>query len=281
MSDISFASLQIWWNLDDKLTVSDLNGNMVISYNQPLEIQDSGLGLVGTYKIDESIKIIFKELKAQNKQAKLMHIAEFVVSAIKYPDQFEIEEQQDDNEYVLNSHELAELKGSSHARLRQQISRFLREVGGRELQTKELNLSDERTRQEVFAAIAGWSEKFKTENDPEFEEKLAIEKTLNNYDMLGMKNLCVYVGGKLMAVLLYHQSANKNYYIANHLKVDYSLSNIFDYAFNQLAKVAVSNGVEFINIEMDLGLEGLRKHKKGLRPVSFFKKYSIKDKSKT
>ncbi|HSX47246.1 MAG TPA: hypothetical protein VLF63_00585, partial [Patescibacteria group bacterium] len=59
-SDISFATLQTWWNLNEKLTVSLLNQNLIINYNQPFKSVGSGLSLIGTNNVDNSIETIFQ-----------------------------------------------------------------------------------------------------------------------------------------------------------------------------------------------------------------------------
>jgi hypothetical protein len=39
--------------------------------------------------------------------------------------------------------------------------------------------------------------------------------------------------------------------------------------------VAYEKKVPFLNVEMDLGIPGLRMHKTELRPVDFLRKYSV------
>src|SRR5687768_17214608 len=58
LSDVSFASLMNWWNALDSCAVSTLNGNLIFSY-WLAGIEDmSGISIMGTEQIDESICFI-------------------------------------------------------------------------------------------------------------------------------------------------------------------------------------------------------------------------------
>lgn len=85
-SDISFATLMIWWNTLDSCAVAKLNDNLVISYWLPGDEAKSGLSLIGRNKVDESMCTILDYLEAEGKAQKLVHVPEFVLSAIKYPE---------------------------------------------------------------------------------------------------------------------------------------------------------------------------------------------------
>src|SRR5438552_6672566 len=63
ISDLAFPTLMLWWNHLDCLGISMLNGNIVISYWSPTEQNDTGLCLIGTSQVDESICAIFDHLR--------------------------------------------------------------------------------------------------------------------------------------------------------------------------------------------------------------------------
>lgn len=275
ISDISFTSLHIWWNLDGKLSISSLNNNLVINYSLPFDKENSGYSLIGKNLVDESIQTILEHLRPGDQVARLVHVPEFVTTAIQHKERLHIEEEPDYNEYILDSKALASLEGSDHARTRRKVNRFLRELEDSRIEIKSLDLSLPEIREMLLKSVVEWNEKYPSENDPDLTEHQAIQTTLAHSVIFETKNLCFFVDEKLHGFVLYHQPIDKNYYIINHLKVDYGIPFIFDYVTNQLAIKALEQGVTFLNMEMDLGIEGLRMHKMGLRPVSFFKKYTI------
>ena len=275
-SDISFTTLHIWWNLHGKLAVSMLNDNLIIDYLLPFDPKNSGYSIIGKHDIDQSLNTVLSHLKTHHKPARLVHVPEFVVKAIRHPEDFKFEEEVDYNEYILDSNALATLESSLHGRTRKEVNRFFREVEGRVLETKALDLSGQEARDQLFSAIRGWEESHPGKNDPDHTEYQAIQKTLEHAAIFDIQNLGLYIDGELQAIVLYHKTNDQQYYIVHHLKVNYSTPRIFDYMTHQIARKASDDKVPFINAEMDLGVENLRMHKMRLRPIEFFRKYTIR-----
>jgi hypothetical protein len=275
LSDISFATLNIWWNLEGNLQLCELNGNLVIDYHLPFDADNSGYSIIGKHLLNDSIDTIFYYLEQEKKPVRLVHVPEFVINEIGVRDPYTFTEELDYNEYILDSKGLASLEDAIHGRTRRKIKRFLRETEEREVEFRELDLSSETERRELFEAIVAWEKEQSSGNDPDRTEHQAIQKTLSHAEHFGIRHIGLYVDGKLHAVILYHLSHDSNYYILHHLKVDYSIPYIFDYMTHHIASKAVKEGVDFLNMEMDLGIESLRQHKMGLRPVDFFRKYTV------
>ena len=275
-SDISFATLQTWWNLSEKLAVSLLNGNLVIDYHLPFDTDSSGLALIGKHEVDASIQTIFGYLKGQDgRKVQLVHVPRFVVDAIKDRDKFDIQEEPDYNEYILDSAAWAKLEGHDYQLLRKKIRRFVREVGERHLELKDLDLSLTETQDQLFRSIAEWEAKNSHHNDPDNTEHLAHQKIMGNAVALDIKSLALYIDHELHGILIYHRPLGKEYYVLHHLKVNYDTPYISDYIYHEISKKAVRDNVTKLNIEMDLGIENLRKHKQTLRPSEMLRKYTI------
>jgi hypothetical protein len=274
-SDIAFATLHIWWNLEDKLSVSLLNGNMVINYHLPGDAQNSGYGLIGRQHIDASIKAALEYLMQERLPPRLVHVPEFVVNEIRLKDYFKITEELDYNEYILDSNELATLRGGKYANNRKDINRFLRSLDGKLIEAKSIDLSTAESQEELLQIIRLWEKKHPWKNDPGRAEYDALAKTLEYGSLLEIQNLGFYIGGVLFGIIFYHTSEDGQYYIMHHLKVDNTYDYIVDYIEQFMAIKAVSEGIPYINMEIDLGIQGLREHKLGLKPIHFLKKYTI------
>jgi hypothetical protein len=274
-SDILFSTLHIWWNIYEKLAVALLNGNVVIRYHLPDDEVNSGYCLVGKHNIDNSIRTIFDYLKNQHEPLRLVHVPKFVIDEIKDKGNFNIKEELGYNEYILDSKSLAEVKGSDFGHIRTQINRFLREVEGRNVEHKTLDLSLVETHDHLFEAIREWEKTHPPKNDPDRTEHEALKKTLANATALDIESLALYVDGKLHGFILYHQPQTKDHFVIHHLRFDYSIPYTSDYITQHLAKRAVDRDVPYINMEMDLGKENLRRHKMKLKPVDFFRKYTV------
>lgn len=62
----------------------------------------------------------------------------------------------------------------------------------------------------------------------------------------------------------------------NHIKVNYSVQDIFRYTVYRLAKILKKSGIAEMNFEQDLGIEGIRTFKMRLRPSRFLEKKIIR-----
>lgn len=279
-SDLSFTTLHIWWNLNEKLAISLLDGNLIIDYQNPYDEKNSGLCVIGKSNIYESIHTIFEYQKRRGDKVRLVHVPEFVLKKVEDTERekLNIEEEVDYNEYIVDSEALSSLTNSDLGRVRRKVKRFLREVEDRSIEIRSLDLTKSENREIVFASIAEWQKKYPKENDPEATENKAIITALTNCDVLEMCNICLFIDGELQGVTLFHVSHDKKYYIVNHLKVNYATPFIFDYMTHLLAAHAHKHSVPYLNMEMDLGIDGLRQHKMGLRPIEFFRKYIISPK---
>jgi hypothetical protein len=274
VSDISFSTLQIWWNFEKKLAISNLLGNVVINYYQPFDAENSGMTLAGDEKVNEAAEHLMDYLASTGSPRKLIHVPEFTAKELDQ-EKFDLVEEPDYNEYVLDTEALCKLEGGDFSRLRRKVNRFLRESEGKEISVTKLNLADPTVQESVFESIKHWEEKSGKDNDPEHTEHAAIQNTLRFVSEFGIENLCIYVDGQLGAVAFYEPTADGQYYIVHHLKVDYEHMHIFEYMTHQLALKAQENHVPFLNYEMDLGLPSLRQFKQGLRPVRYFKKFTV------
>jgi hypothetical protein len=274
-SDITFATLQIWWALSEQLMVSTLNGNLVINYHIPADEMNSGLSIIGREKLDDSIVTLFHYLKGEQRTPCLVHIPEFVVKEIKRREGLSIVEEPDYNEYLLDTKALSKLEGPQYQLLRKKIKRFIRTVADRELEMRTLDMTLADVQDEVFKSIAEWQAKNDLKNDPGGNEHKALEKTLKLAPQLGIEALGLYIDRALHGVVIYHRPLGKEYVVLHHLKADYETPYISDYIHHQIAKHAAARSVTKLNIEMDLGIENLRKHKLTLRPAGFFRKYTV------
>jgi hypothetical protein len=277
-SDISFTTLQTWWNLNEKLAISLLNRNLIIHYSQPFEDDQSGLSLIGQNDIDMSIHILFDYLRQRHEAVRLIHVPEFVVQEIKDRDTFDISEETAYNEYLLDSAALAALEGHDYQLLRKKIRRFVKSVGEKKLEVAALDLSLAEVQDQLLAAISEWESKNTPDNDPDHTEHAALKKTLDHAATLDIQSLAIYIDKELHGIMIYHRPLGKEYYVLHHLKANYETPYISDYLHHEVAKKATANNVSKLNIEMDLGIENLRKHKMTLRPTGFFRKYTISPK---
>ncbi len=100
--DISSPSLMSWWNTLGGMSVSILNGNLVVPYWMPGDEKRSGLSLIGTNAVDESFCILFDYLRERGEPVRLVNVPEFVITNVRYPSMFNFKEDRARSEYILS-----------------------------------------------------------------------------------------------------------------------------------------------------------------------------------
>lgn len=273
-ADLSFGNLMVWWNLNEDLTISELDGNLVLAYTNPFLNNSPCMTLLGDSNVDESIQTIFDYQHQHGLDPWLHMVPDYTIEAMRLPETFRTEEDPDNTDYILSTRRIAELTESTMGQMRRKVRHFLR-LAEEDVAIQELPLHSIRDKMHIINSIHQWDRVYASENDRSRYEGLAINKALLLSDLIGSECLAVLVHDKIESFVLYHKPPQANFVIANHLKTSFAYKHIFDFTFHVLSEKLLEEGIEYINNEQDLGLPGLRFYKEKLHPVSRFKKYNI------
>jgi hypothetical protein len=270
IASISFTDLITWWNPLNSCAVSELNGNLVISYWLPGAEQQSGLSLLGTHNIDESLCVLFDYFSQRNEKPRVIRVPEFVLSQVQYPELFVSKEEREFGEYVYDISKFYPLNHLISYR-RHRVRKFLSQISEDRITIKSLDLSsynNQRLLLENDWPRTGINKIARVEDE-------AIETSIEHASLLGLENLCLYVDGVLRGYCLYYHPADKRYIIFKHAKVDYEIPRTLDYMIYAFAARYADKGVTYVNLDSDLGLPFLRMFKLALGPSNFFRKYTV------
>lgn len=272
--DLSFAGLMVWWNFLDSCAVSRLHNNLVISYWLPGDEKNSGLSLIGTDKIDESVCTLFDSLKAHDEPARLVHVPEFTISSMQYPELFTFTAEQDYDECIFAVSGFCPL---SHAtkRTKTKIQKFLSRVDEDMIEVRSLDLRTKVNRQLLLTGANKWFRKGGFNDLGKLNEE-ALALAIDAATQLDIENICLFIDGELAGFQLYQAPADKRYVIGTFTKVDTSIPGTPEYMMYVAARHFAEIGATYINYEQDLGVATLRAEKLSLGPVNFFRKYTVR-----
>jgi hypothetical protein len=270
INDLAFVTLMTMWSTLDTAQVAILNGNLVISYWMPGDEKRSGLSLIGTNKIDESLCTIFDHLRNSGRDARLVNIPQFVVDHIRYPELFNFDFMSGDEEYILALKKYALLEELPFYQ-RAQIKKFVKNSGNLEVRSLEPGLAH--NRKLFLDKAAEWPRKG-LNNIGKFEEE-ALHLSLKHASELSVKSICLFDDDELIAYNLYHVLPQSPYIVIAHSRLDYSIPYIFNYMAYRFSAWWLENGFEFANIHNDMGILKLRAFQISLRPIKLFRKYTI------
>jgi hypothetical protein len=273
IAEISFASLMTWWNYLDSCAVSRINNNLLISYWLPGDERNSGTSLVGDKNIDESICQVFDYQRSQNMSPRLVHVPEFVVGSVQYPQSFRFIPEHDYDECIFA---VAGFYPLAHATqyVRSKIEKFLHRVDEKSITARSLDLRISSNRELLLKAAKQWFTKGSF-NDVAAIDVEATEFAIKHADLLDIENVCLYIEEELAGFQLYQLPPDKRYAIATFVKVDCQLQGAPEYMCYLTAKWFAERGITYINYEQDLGIQRLRAEKLAFGPANYLRKYTI------
>lgn len=271
-ADISFASLMTWWNSLNQAAVSVLNDNLVVSYWMPEFESEAGLALIGINQVDESLCVLFDYLVGQGQRVRSVFVPEFVVGHIRYPELFNFKAQRKDYEYILALSKYANLEEMTGWK-RQKIEKQLQKVSSLKLELRPLDFGDPVEYRIFFEASRKWWKK--NINYFGSVEWDAMKLAVQNYSQLGLESIALFIEGHLQGFCIYFRSHDSKYVTVHFIKATGSKMLKFELIGHLFAKHLFESGVQYVNINTDVGNLPLRMFMLTLGPTDFFRKYTI------
>ncbi|MBC8530602.1 DUF2156 domain-containing protein [Gehongia tenuis] len=186
------------------------------------------------------------------------------------PDQYVIEEDRDNFDYVYRWEDLAELKGKKYHGKRNHINKFLQEYSYEYLPLTADLVGDCK---EVY--LKWMDEKSEDELGPAIEaERMATWEALDHFEELSMVGGVIKVNGRVEAFSLGEFMKKPGWAVVHIEKANSEIPGLYP-LINQQFVIHALAGAEFVNREEDMGLEGLRKAKLSYQPAEMVKKYVV------
>ena len=272
IASLSFPGLLEWWGTVGDVAVSRLNGSLVIAYWIPGFEKYSGVSIIGTKDVDESLCTVFDYLRGQGERPRVVSVPEFVVNHLQYPELFSFKTSRGDDEYLIAMERFAVLDNMPRL-MRIRARKFERRFAKQAIQVKPIDLSSVENQRLLIDAVADWPRKGL--NNINKLEREALPRTLERGAAYGLRNICIFIDGEVQAFCLYHVTQYPDHAIAGHARINYDFAYLFDYSVHAFCKYLADKGVAYVNIHADNDSAKMRTLKMVLRPDNFFRKYSI------
>ena len=105
------------------------------------------------------------------------------------------------------------------------------------------------------------------------QEKRAIKDMVENFSSFGLIGAAIQINGVIRALAI-AQELNPDTMVIHILKADPAISGLYQAILQEfISRVGVS--FRYVNMEQDLGIEGLRKAKLSYHPCSMINKYTL------
>ena len=265
-SDHEFGSL-LSWNYSGRTRISQLLGNLVVSmadYASPSDI----LTVAGSHRAADTAALIFSAKRQLGQEMIIRMVpSDFVDSLPAGP--FHVEPDRDNFDYIISAAKLSRMEGREFYQARRLGQRFER--------VSELNIEsycavDNAVREEILSLCDEWKlQKSKQEDDLGYRhERIAIDRCLKNLESI---QATVYVAriGKALAAFWIVGRVSQTKAISHFEKSrTWVYPGLVQVLKREVAGILDASGVSEINLEQDLGIDGLRRSKTSYVHLTFF-----------
>lgn len=195
-----------------------------------------------------------------------------------FPDKFTVETSEEHVEYIYSVERQINLSRIGVRNRRQKINKFFREYGDRyeifKIEKKHINFIRE------FQSV--WlKNKLESKKRSQYyiqtlkENNSAAQAALDNFFELGLFGIIIFIDGKV-AGYEYGLNLSEDFCDSLQEKGDIQFRGIYRILNYEFIKLCC-HGMRYLNVEEDLGLEGLRKKKQHDHPDIILEKFILRE----
>jgi len=273
-SDFNFINLYSW-NIDSKVLLSDLLGNLAVRF------ADYRTGVpfymfFGDRYLDDSTETLLQRSKTESLGFILKLIPECVASSLDV-DRFEIVQEAEHADYIERVEHLLTYPGGAFASQRHHANHFKRNHPGARFEL--IDAGQPVVQRQMLTLFEEWAEESSPNRTPDqCHEFAALQRCICNFgpDLIATG---VYANQRLIAFTLHELLANG--FAVNHFEkaATTKFRGVLAFLTQETATLLWHRGVRLVNIEQDLGIEGLRINKRAFSPSGRFKKFTVRSRN--
>lgn len=261
-------------NYKNQLEFTKIYSNLLLRYYD-FDYGKICYSVYGINSLDQSLNSIFELQKSEGLQQIVTYLDQEQAANISNSNLFTTSPMDYANEYIIKTADHTTLSNPKLKDEAMHIRSFIRRYG-EDVKVSEFELSKQSNIIELLHDWNGWDKLYVNKNnDPSNAERKQIELFLKNADILPTKCLVLKHLNKIVGFTFYDMYYEHSCAVGHFMKVNYSLSHIFDFMVHALCSRLNSDGIKYINIEGDLGVPGIRYKKLSLLPVKTLKFYTV------
>lgn len=268
-SDLNYVNLHSW-DTDETGRVTNILGNLAVALPDYIAEQPV-LSLAGNGRMIEAADLLLNWAKRHHAVQRLQLIPEEVAMTLRASNNLKITEDFDNHDYVISTSKVSARSGMQFEYVRYACNRFERKYGDH-ITFGALDIENNQTQHEMMAVFLA-RELGKPIND-HTAEMIALERLFANAKHYGLAAFGLSHMRKLVGFIIFEPLSN-SWALGHFWKADVEYVGIYPYLMAQASCQLKAKGYEYLNIEQDLGLVGLRQAKRHFRPVAMLKKYIV------
>ncbi|MBI3250575.1 MAG: DUF2156 domain-containing protein [Candidatus Andersenbacteria bacterium] len=267
-SDYNFTSLWIW-NVKDEIQLSQLEENLIVRFTDYFTGKPF-YSFLSRHLSQEALNQLFAFVDNKGLKKKLRLVPEECINGIR-ADQFTIKEDPNNFDYILSIPELMTYRSHALRGKRNFVNRFRKLYRST---TNECDLNDPDVQTMIQELFSFWA-KQKGFNTQETDEFLPFHRLLKHAKSFQLITIGIFVNKQLIGFSI-SEVVGKSYALLHFEKADaISFTGVYPYLRQETARALATRGCQYLNLEQDAGLPGLREAKKGYYPCQILKKYTV------
>lgn len=257
ISEYTFTNLYAWRRAYD-LEVSSRDGFLIVLCRNP---EQAFFPPAGPGDLTAVIKKFSNEVNIP-----FIRVPESIIPSFENCGAYSFLPDRDNFDYIFDSGELIRLEGRKYDGKRNFIRNFKSAYKYDYLEVSVDSIGEVLSFQDYWC-VEKDCEKVKSLRD----ESAAVKDMLLNLKDFGLMAGALRVDGKICAVCV-AEPLNPDTLVIHVLKGVREIAGVYQTVFNEFLR-RHTGGFRYVNMEQDLGIEGLRRSKESYHPVSMVKKY--------
>lgn len=270
-SDFDFISL--WaWDTEEAIQVSKLDGNIVFLMLDYLT-KEKFLSFVGKTKIEETVAQLLQHSMNSGYGDKLKLLPKEVISLLHTDKKYAVLPDRDNFDYILHLPSMVNLKSRNNDSRRKNIKRF-EEAHNHTISVQLVDIKKGHVQKDLLEFFDKWALKSKVPDNEIESERTALSRLFEIAKNFNIQTTVLLVNDVMVGFSV-DEIAKNGFAVGHFQKANINFRGAFQYLDHQVNINLVEKGIEFLNIEQDMGIEALRIAKMGLHPHSFLEKFTI------
>ena len=270
-SDFNFVSM--WsWDIKGEMRLSILNDNLAVRFTDYITGKQF-YSFLGDKKINDTANKLLELSKKEGLELKLKLVPEVSVMELN-KEKFKIKEDRENFDYIVPIDKLKPHDGTIRKlSTRRKLINKLKEI--KDLSVIPIDLNDSKITNEILRVFSEWEKQRGIGMEQTKHLKTSIERSFLMDKQKNTISLGAFVSGRLVGYTV-NEIIGNNYALGSFQQADLKYSKGMYALLMQETGVYLNQlDCKYINLEQDLGIEGLKNWKLSYNSKFFLKKYII------
>ncbi len=269
-SDYNFASM--WcYNTKEKMEIAQLHNNLVVKFEDYVT-SEYFFSFMGNDEPVRTTHTLLEHSITQELPGILKLIPHIVANNLKESKKYKVSEDEDNFDYILSTQEVSSLATTKFHTQKNHLNRF--EKNYPECLPVILDASDKKTHEILLDVFYTWEKGRGKERNETQHELTALERFLYHAHLFSPIIVAAEYKGNYLGFIV-AELIGSEYAVVHFAKSNPQYKEVYVFLNNCLAKHLWNMEYQYMNIEQDLGIPGLKYAKKQWNPIKYLKKYTV------